>query len=108
MKFFHLVIQVLASSRQTTQVGLTTPRRRLSQDPRSCVQCGRCFKYPSDLKKHLQIHTGNTLVRSGLLNAQATYPPTKLGHPQAIFDFQSPSIEVENISRFVTPMSNLS
>lgn len=38
-------------------VGLTTPRRRLSTDPRSCDQCGRCFKYPSDLKKHLQIHT---------------------------------------------------
>ena len=33
-------------------------RRRLSNDPRTCEECGRTFKYPSDLKKHLQIHTG--------------------------------------------------
>eukprot|EP00794_Sanderia_malayensis_P011093 gene11093-12261_t len=32
-------------------------RRRLSNDPRTCDECGRSFKYPSDLKKHLQIHT---------------------------------------------------
>ncbi|XP_066933261.1 uncharacterized protein [Clytia hemisphaerica] len=48
---------VLTTNRQATQVNLSTPRRRLSTDPRSCDQCGRTFKYPSDLKKHLQIHT---------------------------------------------------
>ena len=53
-----MLFSVLTTARQSSQVGLTTPRRRLSTDPRSCDQCGRGFKYPSDLKKHLQIHTG--------------------------------------------------
>ena len=37
-------------------------RRRLSNDPRTCDECGRSFKYPSDLKKHLQIHTGKYIA----------------------------------------------
>jgi uncharacterized Zn-finger protein len=36
----------------------TTGKRRLSNGPRVCEQCNKAFKYPSDLKKHLQIHTG--------------------------------------------------
>lgn len=47
-------VQVL--NRSTSGL-LGMSRRRLSSDPRSCDQCGRTFKYPSDLKKHLQIHT---------------------------------------------------
>lgn len=35
-----------------------TGKRRLSNGPRVCEQCNKAFKYPSDLKKHLQIHTG--------------------------------------------------
>lgn len=35
----------------------TTVKRRLSNGPRVCEQCNKAFKYPSDLKKHLQIHT---------------------------------------------------
>ncbi|XP_028401522.1 zinc finger and BTB domain-containing protein 24-like isoform X2 [Dendronephthya gigantea] len=35
----------------------TTGKRRLSNGPRVCEQCNKAFKYPSDLKKHLQIHT---------------------------------------------------
>ena len=44
--------------KQATQNVTTQSRRRLSNDPRTCEECGRSFKYPSDLKKHLQIHTG--------------------------------------------------
>lgn len=43
--------------KQATQNVTTQSRRRLSNDPRTCEECGRSFKYPSDLKKHLQIHT---------------------------------------------------
>ena len=62
--FFCFCNSVLSAARSAaSQVGLA-PRRRLSTDPRSCDQCGRCFKYPSDLKKHLQIHTGkHTLTK---------------------------------------------
>lgn len=35
-----------------------TGKRKLSDGPRVCGQCNKSFKYPSDLKKHLQIHTG--------------------------------------------------
>jgi len=34
-----------------------TGKRKLSDGPRVCGQCNKSFKYPSDLKKHLQIHT---------------------------------------------------
>ncbi|XP_068686195.1 uncharacterized protein [Montipora capricornis] len=34
-----------------------TGKRKLSDGPRVCTQCNKSFKYPSDLKKHLQIHT---------------------------------------------------
>ena len=44
--------------KQPTQSSAAQSRRRLSNDPRTCDECGRSFKYPSDLKKHLQIHTG--------------------------------------------------
>ena len=36
-----------------------TGKRKLSDGPRVCAQCNKSFKYPSDLKKHLQIHTGD-------------------------------------------------
>ncbi|XP_032234294.2 zinc finger protein 143 [Nematostella vectensis] len=32
-------------------------KRKLSNGPRICEECNKAFKYPSDLKKHLQIHT---------------------------------------------------
>ncbi|XP_065644619.1 zinc finger protein 1 [Hydra vulgaris] len=48
---------ILSAARSAASAVGLAPRRRLSTDPRSCEQCGRCFKYPSDLKKHLQIHT---------------------------------------------------
>ena len=64
MYMFYL--SVLSTNRQQSQVNLSTPRRRLSTDPRSCEQCGRTFKYPSDLKKHLQIHTGKKVLDQNL------------------------------------------
>ncbi|KXJ09713.1 zinc finger and BTB domain-containing protein 17 [Exaiptasia diaphana] len=41
----------------STPSRLSSAKRKLSDGPRICEQCNKAFKYPSDLKKHLQIHT---------------------------------------------------
>ncbi|KAF1744641.1 hypothetical protein MXB_5618 [Myxobolus squamalis] len=56
-------------------------KRRLSHEPRTCEKCGRSFKYPSDLKKHEQVHQevkkytcnecGRTFRRMHQLNVHA-------------------------------------
>ncbi|KAF0986779.1 hypothetical protein HZS_536 [Henneguya salminicola] len=45
------------SIKDDPQALILANKRRLSHEPRICDQCGRSFKYPSDLKKHEQIHT---------------------------------------------------
>lgn len=47
---------------QVPVVNQSSGKRRLSNGPRVCNQCNKAFKYPSDLKKHLQIHTGKINV----------------------------------------------
>ncbi|XP_031567676.1 zinc finger and BTB domain-containing protein 24-like [Actinia tenebrosa] len=42
---------------ESTPSRLTGGKRKLSDGPRVCEECNKSFKYPSDLKKHLQIHT---------------------------------------------------
>ncbi|XP_065056192.1 uncharacterized protein LOC135684528 isoform X1 [Rhopilema esculentum] len=49
--------QVQGAQNAVSVAASAQSRRRLSNDPRTCDECGRSFKYPSDLKKHLQIHT---------------------------------------------------
>ena len=63
-----LFILLVLSGRSSGNVTVSSSRRRLSTDPRSCEQCGRTFKYPSDLKKHLQIHTGKKVCKYDISN----------------------------------------
>ena len=56
----------------------STGKRRLSNGPRVCELCNKAFKYPSDLKKHLQIHTGKFI--ECLLCTVDLVPSGRLGH----------------------------